>query len=323
MITGEDVSRVAGLAGFRPEVVEKVLRLHGILDRLDRHEMTSGAWVLKGGTALNLVHLDVPRLSVDIDINYVGSPDVEGMQRARPDFERALEACCEREGCAVRRTPSEHAGGKFRLRYGSVLGGSQNLEVDVSYVARVPIWGAVRSAMRFPPGSALRVPTLTLEELAAGKFAALVQRSAARDAFDAVRLLELAPDLLRRIPFRVAFVCFVAASRFDARNLRRSRPLVSRIAIERDLQPLLRLESGIATPTRAQLGEWIEETAAPAIDLLLTWSAGERAFLDRLLDDGEIDAAALHDDLHVRERILRQPMLAWKAQHVREHRRRP
>jgi hypothetical protein len=207
--------------------VEKVLRLHGILERLDRHEITRGTWLLKGGTALNLLHLDVPRLSVDIDVNYVGSVDVEGMRAARPDFERALVACCEREGCSVRRAPSEHAGGKFRLRYPSVLGGSQNLEVDVSYVARVPLWGGARFPARFPPGSKLEVPTLTIDELAAGKFTALVQRSAARDAFDAARLLDLVPDLLQR---------------------------------------------------------------------------------------------PVHDDPDVQERIRRQPMLAWKARHVRGHR---
>jgi len=119
MITASDVARVASETGFRADVVEKVLRLHGILDRLDRHKVTHGTWLLKGGTALNLLHLDVPRLSVDIDVNYVGADDVESMRRARPDYERTLTSCCAREGCDVRRAPSEHAGGKFRLRYPS------------------------------------------------------------------------------------------------------------------------------------------------------------------------------------------------------------
>ena len=129
MITASIVARVAEETGFRPEVVEKVLRLSGILARLDRHEVAGGGWLLKGGTALNLLYLDVPRLSVDIDVNYVGHEDVVGMRRARPEFERALAACCEREGCSVKRAPTEHAGGKFRLRYPSVLGGSQNLNL--------------------------------------------------------------------------------------------------------------------------------------------------------------------------------------------------
>jgi hypothetical protein len=36
---------------------------------------------------LNLLHLDVPRMSVDIDLNFVGAGDREGMLAARPDFE--------------------------------------------------------------------------------------------------------------------------------------------------------------------------------------------------------------------------------------------
>lgn len=320
MITARHVAHVAAETGFRSEVVEKVLRLHGILDRLDRHEVTRGTWLLKGGTALNLLHLDVPRLSVDIDINFVGSQDVEDMRRVRPEFERALTACCEREGCAVRRAPTEHAGGKFRLRYPSVLGGSQNLEVDVSYVARVPLWGGVRSAVRFPPGSALEVPTLTIGELAAGKFAALVLRSAVRDAFDAASLLDLVPDLLQRPPFRIAFVCFVAGSRTDARELRPSQSLLSGSAFDRELEPLLRRGPRGESPERSELSTWMEARVLPAVDTLLSWTAGERRFLDHLLDDGEIDAAALHEDPDVQKRIRRQPMLLWKAKHVRAHR---
>ena len=320
MITAREVDRVAAETGFRSDMVEKVLRLHGILRRLDGHPMTRQAWLLKGGTALNLLHMDVPRLSVDIDLNYVGAEDVEEMRQGRPDFERALGACCEREGCTIRRAPSEHAGGKFRLRYASVVGGSQNLEVDVSYVARVPMWGVVRVPMRFPPGSAPEVPTLAIEELAAGKFAALVRRSAARDAFDAARLLDLMPDLIQRTEFRIAFLCFVGGSRNDARELRPSVPLLPPRSLEREVEPLLRRAPGGEIRDRDELADWIEGMVTPAVEPLLAWLPGERRFLDRLLDRGEIDAAALHADPDVQDRIRRQPMLQWKARHVRAHR---
>lgn len=110
MTTSRQVDDVATATGFRAEIVEKVLRLTAVLRRLDDHPGTQGAWLLKGGTALNLLHLDVPRLSVDIDLNWVGDADVEAMRQARPAFERALVACCEREGLTVRREPFEHGG---------------------------------------------------------------------------------------------------------------------------------------------------------------------------------------------------------------------
>ncbi len=72
MIGPARIRRVATATGFREEIVEKVLYLEAILDQLCRHPDLEGKWTLKGGTALNLFWMDVPRLSVDIDINYVG-----------------------------------------------------------------------------------------------------------------------------------------------------------------------------------------------------------------------------------------------------------
>ncbi len=321
MITSRQVETVAAQTGFRSDMVERVLRLHDVLRRLDEHPMTAGAWLLKGGTALNLLHLDVPRLSVDIDLNWIASPDVDDMRRARPDFERALLACCEREGLSVRREPTEHAGGKFRLRYASAHGGTQNLEVDVNYVTRVPLWGIARAKMRFPPDSALEVPTLQLEELAAGKFTALVQRSAARDAFDAAGLLHLMPDLAERQHFRIAFLCFAAGGRKDVRRAEVRRPLLKPGTYRRDVAPLLR-PGADAGSEEDDLATRIETTVPAALDRLLAWSPAERTFLDDLLDRGELTAEALHDDPAVQERVLGQSMLLWKAQHVREHRKR-
>ncbi len=322
MITSRDVARAADASGFRPDAVEKVLRLCGILERLDQHPFTQGAWVLKGGTALNLLHLDVPRLSVDIDLNFTGFEDLDGMREARPDFESALTAMCEREGCRVRRVPREHAGGKFRLRFSSTLGGEQNLEVDVSYVARVPLLGTIRRVARFPPGSKLEVPTLTLEELAAGKFTALLQRSVPRDAFDAASLLEQAPDLLERPDFRIAFVCALGAARADARDLPPPRLPVTVQTVKRELEPMLRLDAGGEAPKADEIVAWMERSLRPATNTLLAWSEAERRFLDRLLDEGVIDAEGLHPDAAVRDRVSRQPMLKWKVQHVRRHRQR-
>ena len=54
--------------------------------------------------------------------------------------------------------------------------------------------GRRRRASRFPPGSDLEIPTLAIEELAAGKLTALLHRSVARDAFDAASLRGKAHD---------------------------------------------------------------------------------------------------------------------------------
>ena len=278
--------------------------------------------MLKGGTALNLFHLDAPRLSIDVDINFVGVEDVKGLPLARESFERALVSCCERAGCAVKRAPSEPAGGKFRLRFASVLGGTQNLEVDVSYVARVPLLSVERRAISSSIlGEDCEAPCLAFEELAAGKYLALLSRLAARDFYDAASLLRIAPDLPARPGFRLAFVCQVAASRADFRNLKTVAQMPDVVEVRQKLIPLLRIDPEAPRLEPDTLAGDLHRRLGPAIRRVLKWSKKERAFLDRFLDSAEIEPRLLTDDPDLGERIRKQPLLLWKQQHLRKHAR--
>ena len=82
------------------------------------------------------------------------------------------------------------------------------------------------------------MPTLSLLELAAGKFTALMQRTVARDAFDAANLLRLVPDLLENPEFRLAFVCSMAGGRHDPRDLSPSDLVPDAPAVRQQLIPL-------------------------------------------------------------------------------------
>lgn len=88
-------------------MLEKVAYLLGLLEAFGRHPFLKGKLVLKGGTALNLFVLNVPRLSVDIDLNYVGAEERDNMLAERPKIEQAIQAVCAREGFVVRRMPQE------------------------------------------------------------------------------------------------------------------------------------------------------------------------------------------------------------------------
>ena len=316
-MTRAELRALAEATDFRPDTLEKVVRLVGILSRLESHELCRGNWLLKGGTAINLFYLDVPRLSVDIDLNFVGTENVAELAEARRLFESALAACCAREGCSVKRAPEEHAGGKFRLRYASVLGSEQNLEVDVSYVARVPLFGVKRRPCALPVESSA-IPMLTLEELAAGKFVALLSRGAARDFFDVFSLLKLAPDLPTNNHFRISVVCQAGASRSDLRKLKALPKLHTR-DIERQVIPLLRAGSA-ASSDADKLVLRLNEEVQQAVGKVVAWSEGELRFLDRFLEYGEIEPGHLTEDETLQARIRKQPMLLWKQQNVRRRR---
>ena len=76
--------RESNQTGFRPEILEKVWQLMNVLEGINAHPYLQERLVLKGGTALNLFVFDLPRLSVDIDLNYVGMQSREGMISERP-----------------------------------------------------------------------------------------------------------------------------------------------------------------------------------------------------------------------------------------------
>ena len=61
-------------------------------------------FALKGGTAINLFEDDLPRLSVDIDLNYIDAVDRETMLAERPRVGQALTQVFGRAGLTVKRS---------------------------------------------------------------------------------------------------------------------------------------------------------------------------------------------------------------------------
>ncbi|MDE0047690.1 MAG: nucleotidyl transferase AbiEii/AbiGii toxin family protein, partial [bacterium] len=170
--------------GHQPGTLEKVLRLLDLSQEIARDRVLADRLVLKGGTALNLFHLALDRLSVDIDLNHVGALGRAAMEAERPDVNAALDRLLASRGYGIRRRPEGHAGGKWLARYSSALGGNVTLEVDVNHMARQPLFGMAR--MDSPPLNGIQarsVLVLDLHEIVAGKLVALIDRHAARDLY--------------------------------------------------------------------------------------------------------------------------------------------
>ncbi|MCX5973328.1 MAG: nucleotidyl transferase AbiEii/AbiGii toxin family protein [Coprothermobacterota bacterium] len=241
-ISPEKLAAEAEATGFRPDVLEKAAHLLGLLDTIRSHPYLKGKLVLKGGTALNLFVFDVPRLSIDIDLNYVGAEDREAMLAERPKIEQAVHAVFAREGFSVRRMPDEHAGGKWSLRYESTLGQTGNLEVDVNFMFRVPLW-PVTACDSYPVGSwrATGIPVLDHHELAAGKLAALFARRQARDLFDSHRILQM--DNLDPDRLRIGFVVYGGMNRKDWRTVSTEDVDFDAAELARQLIPTLRVNA--------------------------------------------------------------------------------
>lgn len=318
MLSRTHLQRAAADSGFQVESYEKVHMLVGLLEAVRAHPFLGQRMALKGGTALNLFVLDLPRLSVDIDLNYVGASDRATMLAERPRVEQALEQVFGRMGLAVKRGPTEHAGGKWRLSYTSALGRSGSLEVDVNFMLRTPLWPAApRESHAIGGQTAARVLILDEHELAAGKLAALVARSASRDLFDTRELLRRRG--LDRAKLRLGFVIYGGANREDWRSVTVERVTTTAADVDSQLVPMLRDD---VRPKKGEVEVWTEALVRETRELMsavLPLLDHEREFLERLNGAGDIVPDLLANDPVMQAIIHDHPGLNWKALNVKKH----
>jgi len=69
--------------GFMRDTLEKVTRLADILEYFNTNPILKDNLALKGGTAINLTIFNLPRLSVDIDMDYLITNNREEMLEGR------------------------------------------------------------------------------------------------------------------------------------------------------------------------------------------------------------------------------------------------
>lgn len=168
-------------SGFQPRTLDKVERLLDLLDEMQRHPDLKGKLAMHGGTAINLFMLDIPRLSVDIDISYVGALPREEMLRERPFIECAIEEVGRGQGYDVSAGDGGHAGRTFVLRYRGDWG-TDHVKIDCIYMNRSPLF-PIRSRC-CPLRPDVGVPMFEDAELAGGKVKAFFDRVKIRDLYD-------------------------------------------------------------------------------------------------------------------------------------------
>ena len=316
--SSSEVLQVAEATGFKAEMVEKVLNLMNLLNALNSHPYLKGKWVLKGGTALNMFLLNLPRLSVDIDLNYIGTLDREKMLSERPKIEQAMQAVFSREGFKTKRAPDEHACGKWQLSYQSYMGQSSNLEVDMNFMFRQPLWDFhLLDSQRLGNFQLLRIPVQNIYELAAGKLAALLARGQARDLFDCHRILSM--DNLKKDRLRIAFVIYGGINRKDWRTISIKDVDFNAVELTKLLIPTLHVRETKEQVSMEEFGARLVRECREGLSVVLPFTDSERAFLDLLLDRGEIDPTLLTADSSLQQRIRSQPLLQWKAINVKHH----
>lgn len=314
-----DISELARSTGFRQEMLEKVVLLMELLDAFALHPFLKDRLVLKGGTALNLFCLGLPRLSVDIDLNYVGAVERETLLTEKPEIESSVTAICQQKGFSIQRIPTEHAGGKMVLRYPSVFGNQGSLEVDLNFLLRTPFWQVSTQPSEKLGTLQTHFPILDIHELTAGKLSALFSRRASRDLFDV-------HHLLTRVKFegyrlRTAFVAYGAMSRKDWRTISPKDIQFDFAELKNKLLPVMQKQQANDILTRTKANLLIQECQETAEQILLPFTKAEQAFLGALYDHAEIRAEFLTDDTMLAKKINNHPALLWKAFNIKRNKK--
>ncbi len=166
-------------------------------------------FTLKGGTAINLFHHDMPRLSVDIDLTFLPVTDRD---TALGEIRMRLGTIAEEIRRTIPRVNVQLAGGDTPKLLVATLGA--RVKVEPSTVIRGSLFPPVESdlcqAAQDEYALFVRVQRLATEDLYGSKLCAALDRQHPRDLFD-IRQLHDAGEIPDGI--RQAFVVYLAGHR--------------------------------------------------------------------------------------------------------------
>lgn len=180
------LSRTAAEEGFVRDTLEKVYRLTRILQYINSNPLMEDCLALKGGTAINLTIFNLPRLSVDIDLDYSRETDREGMLEDRRLIIGDMEKYMSAEGYQKSdKSKTSHSLDSLIFTYHNTAGINDNIKIEINYSMRVHIFPLVHRQIQ--TGGVLEefeVLSVDGTEIFGSKIKALLDRAAPRDLYD-------------------------------------------------------------------------------------------------------------------------------------------
>ena len=291
--------------------LEKVVRLFDILTFISTELDPYGdKLVLKGGTAINLMYTNLARLSVDIDLDYIGSLDKEKASQDRDIIMDALDNYMISEDYEI----SSKSRGSIILAsrtytFTNASHNKDNIKVEINFIDRIHICSSVRKQINYFEKEVM-VQTLQLEELFGMKICALIDRSKPRDLFDVIKLKKntvfINEDKLRKITvFYMSLdgIFDVNEHTFD------SIMAIGQEDIKKELLPVL------AKNTKFDLAGTKEEAISFLSDLLVL-TDNEKKYLEEF-SKGNFDPYLLFEPNDA-ERAAKHPMAKWRAGNLKK-----
>ena len=186
------LAELSGKTNFIKDNLEKVLRLAEILKFLNTDNLFKGKLALKGGTAINLTAIELPRLSVDIDLDFTENLSKDEIVEVKSKFTKRLTDYMWQEGYSLLQSPREHyALLSFVFNYVNSAGNRDNIKVEINFMDRCHILPLEqKSIMAKGIIEPFEILTLNNVELYASKINALLSRATPRDLYDVNAMIE-------------------------------------------------------------------------------------------------------------------------------------
>jgi len=132
-----DLERIASSTDFIRDNLEKVLRLNEILKHLNENPIFEKHLALKGGTAINMTVFNLPRLSVDIDLDFSIDCQREEMLSIREMINQNLLNYMFAQGYALSpNTKNPHSLDSWIFYFQNSGGNRDNIKVEINYSMR-------------------------------------------------------------------------------------------------------------------------------------------------------------------------------------------
>lgn len=295
--------------GFVRDTLEKVTRLADVLEYLNTNPILKESLALKGGTAINLTIFYLPRLSVDIDMDYLVNNSREEMLEQRELINSTIDRYMLSQGYTKNeKTKNPYSLDSWVYDYIGASGNRDNIKIEINYSLRAHVLQAEeRPIITEHFSSEYRVKTLAPIEIYGSKINALLSRAAARDLYDARNMIhyklfdESEETLLRKtVVFYAAISAKVINKTFDTSAI----DAITKQKIKTDLLPVIKRKDDFELETAKKI------VKSYIADLMVLTEA-EKEFLDRF-ENGEYIPELLFEDERTLERIKNHPMALWK-----------
>ncbi len=310
MLRGRDFEGIQRDTGFNLDMLEKLYHLTRILQAICDNEVLHSNLTLKGGTALNLIYLDIPRISIDLDFNFTGSVERGTMKAMRPKVEAAIETIGGNLEYGVTPRPPSYIMSRHYFRYVNIREVKDHVKVEVNYLDRLPVGQIVGRTFPtfFPDLQQFPVRTYTLEELAAQKIGAYIERGEPRDLYDLYRLSTQRADPEDIREYTVIYYCMAEEAK-DPKDLVESAKTFDEVKLSLEIQQFIRNTENL-DPDK------VRDCASRFLQEVLSFTRRQQEFIDTFYQQHEIVPELAWGN---RPDIARHPSLLHRLRTLQVH----